>query len=219
MKAFDKLSIDECAVLGPTAVDRYVELLCADRGVAFNPIPPSPVSVTEPEPDVEVWRVGRLTFADEADAKKLLAFASSLESRLDYTLFGGSYENKMVCSPHSLVVEKARMFSEDAATLHEPMISAFREDTRRHDLERLGYDKALKARAEVRSEIERQIAKAQHTLSQRAHITKEYQRYLELADGDVRIARRFLEASFPEAPTVAPKLFDALTRELEASFP
>jgi hypothetical protein len=82
---------------------------------------------------------------------------------------------------------------------------AYSEAKSRWDEEKKEYDEAVKARSRVTEWVWEKIAEVREAERQRERFAALLARYLDLADGDETVARKFLLDAHPEAEEFLPK--------------
>lgn len=192
-KPFADLSHEELIALSDNAIERYIDIACAEAGVRLLPdrAPTPPPAGESISGDLSLHEVAGLLFADRVTADIVARAINSAPTRYheetDYT----SRQYRKHASPADTPVEvKAyTAFSREkheasklAAMKHEAATAAYQEI----------WDKVNAARAlELR----------------RGQIRRQYEHYMELADCNVTVARRFLTKAYPDAEQLYPDAF------------
>jgi hypothetical protein len=210
MKPFDELTDAELLELTADQIERYVDLACAEAGVALPPVLPAPPDTSGPKPDMTVYAVGGFEFSDKADALRVADAVNAARSYGDARCIGHNYNApyKWVPreTPDQQVSERACFKLETAAGLTAELNRRAQEKAD-YDKARQEYDSIEYKRGELRREIASKVQTVQATERRRARLRADYKRYLELADGRRRIAARFLKSAQEDADTLCPELF------------
>lgn len=222
MKSFDSLTEQELVALDEDAIQRYIDYACAENGVPLPSLPPAPATV-DYTPDVTVYSVGHwLHFRSAEQAARVLdAIGEANPFEMDYLNVPTGVTSHALTARRSssLVVTPIQAFStERAAALKEALAGAKRaEDI--YQKARKAYDSAVSERESYADDIRGKVADAWERHNDREARRRDYERYLSLADGDTRIAARFLANAHHDARTLLPELFDFPRDVAEAKAP
>lgn len=210
MKPFDELTDDELAELTDEQVSLYIDLRSAEEGVPLLPetAPVAPDEALTPSPQIEVFQVSAEYFTDRAEAEAVRDAIRRAKSRVGVGYVGNDYRQKKI-KRDSDAVEISTSLAHDEATA-ERLRNVLAEATRRRDsyeAERREYDLVLAKRDKVFKPIQQAVSDARARNYQRQRIRSQHARYLQLADGNRRIAARFLESARSDARELCPELF------------
>jgi hypothetical protein len=210
MKQFDSLTEQELVALSEDEVQRYIDYACAENGVPLLPsLPPAPVEVNC-MPDVTVYSLGHwLHFATAEDASRALdAIVASKPIETTYISVPSRVTSTVIAKGKpNLAITSAEAFSADKA---EGIKGQLAEAKRQEDVyakAKKSYDAAVSEREAYASEIRDKVSAAWETHHRREGLRRDYERYLSLADGDTRIAARFLGSANRDAQALLPDLF------------
>jgi hypothetical protein len=208
MRAFEDLSHEEILGLGEGEIERYCNLACAQEGAPL--LPPEPGEKPEKpthEPDVEVYEAGGEYLRSQEAA---LAVADAINKggplSWDYAP-GGDYNQRRIkgAKDDARTVKGARFYSVAKWEEIKGEMLAYSEAKKRWEEEKKEYDEAVEARSRVTEWIWEKIAEVREAERQRERFAALLTRYLDLADGDEAVARKFLLDAHPEAEEFLPK--------------
>lgn len=203
------LTDEELAALTEEQIERYIDLACAQRGIRLlPPEPKKPELTAEPLPDVTLFKVGSWYFTDENEARALLDLLYKSTSMVDkeWTEVGKYRLSKdsPLESWNAPKLERSSAYSRSLYAEYEAIFEKNEREREAYEAKRKEYDEILRQRAEVESEILTAIQDAVARINKRERLQKEFQRYLDLAEGDRRVAMRFFRDAYPdeEIPSV-----------------
>lgn len=206
MKTFDELTDAEVLALTDAEIERYIDLECARAGVPLLPPEPGP-KPEEPaaEKDVTLYEVGGDLFRDQETALRVAGVINEAgRVRLDYIpgpgftrIVGGADEPVSV---QAVAHYSAARWDEVKAAVH-----AYEEAKGRWDAENSEYNKALSARRKSVEWVWDRIHEVREGERRRERYLSLLRRYIDLADGDEVLARKFLLDSEPEAAKYLPE--------------
>lgn len=197
MKQFREYEPSELLAMDTDEIERLTDLGCAFRGVALLPESPTPPTEVDAGPDVTVYHAGGKMFYDEADAQKVVDLINSLPYLKTYYLAGGySYSGpqgvKRSEKEHDMEsVRKSRYWSPEHYDKHRSALAAYKEAKERYDKDRKEYERVLGERNEISKEIHAIRAEALAERNKIVTIEREFNRYVEIADGDRDQALKF----------------------------
>ena len=204
-RRFDDLNDAEVLALDHDGVGRWIDIECACEGVPL--LPPEPTEPAAPlmTPDVTVFNVGNLYFANADEATRIAELAMSFpRHELNY-VSGPRYE-KRVGPASDVLVSPQRAYS--VKHWEEVKDEAERYTTAKatYDHLKTDFDKAVKLRERIAESVREHVERVQDAERERQQMRLNLARYLDLADGDREIAVKFLKAAYPDAATVLPEL-------------
>lgn len=213
MKKLDEMSHDEIAALTKDQVNDLVDLECAEQGITLTEKPVKPdVLKVDSEPDLPVYEVGGLHFTEPGPAAEIAALIKEhrgilVKSAYEYSCgysnnYATDFEDKIEVSPSHILSWKK--FQEIRGDLE---VAASTKDD--FDEELATWKGAHGKRAKVHKKILETVKK--HTDAegdyQRYHAVMA--RYVELSDGDKKIALKFFEEAHKDdekAQALKPRL-------------
>jgi hypothetical protein len=211
MKPFEDLTEDELCGLTEPQIARYYDMICAEQGIGFLPDEPvKPAQVTF-EANVTIYNVGSyLHFLDAAEAAAVAQLINQCTSRTDteWTHIPRCPVNHKLSnlSDREMVVSPSQVFSEARWQEIRQRVEAVKEAERVYERDEKHYKDILARRNRATEWMREQIAEARDKGRRRDTLRNEFQRYVDLADGDVRIAWRFLVKTQPDARELVPDL-------------
>jgi hypothetical protein len=190
-------------------ISRYVDLACAEEGIPLlpeqAPIAPDAEAVAD---DMTVYEIAGILFPRREDAQKVCDLVATLEHGSTNYISGPSYRQKYEPTEgDSVSVQTRRLLSPQKAASLKGAILVIERAKKEYQDTKKEYDRIVEARAEIVTRIDEAVRKAQSAQWRRDGLMKEYQRYLDLAQGIKTIALRFLEAARPESRELLPALF------------
>lgn len=184
-------------------------MACAEEGVrllpADAPVPPPPQTI---EVTRIYYRVGGLLF-DTKEAAEHVATVASGYRRFVLTYIGGSDYRRQYAVHDDGPVEAtdAKEIDKHLYETHRMRLDQHAAETVSYQESRREYDAICAKRAEVNHRI-RAVREAARQLERRKQsIMAEFERYLDLADLNVLVARKFLVKAYDDAETICPDLF------------
>jgi hypothetical protein len=209
MKLFDDLTTAELAALSEQEIERYVDLACAEAGVALLPeVPIAPDPVDRTKPDREVYRVDGTFFVHRAHAEQVASLATSF-SRYRPNYAGNDYSTmKVQPDPDPVEVRVQLCFSEEFYNTRAAAIEAHDEAHRSYVAGRRTYDDIVQKRLDIRRPMQARISHARNRTYKCTRLRAEHERYLDLAEGNRRVAARFLAAAYADAEELIPDVFN-----------
>jgi hypothetical protein len=211
-KPFDELTAEELVALTDEQRQYYVDRLCAEEGVrllpAQAPVPPPQLGF---EKDLTIYTVAGIgVFSREHADAIARAINTGRRVKLEYAP-GLSYRDRYAVEDGDPAeVEESRAYSQHYYESRRALAHEHSEAMVAYEAAKVEYDRIVSARAAVSGRVLSAIAEAVREKAKRDAVHAEYNRYLELADFDVNIARRFLTSAYPDAQEIAPDLFSAL---------
>lgn len=218
MKRFDDLSEAELTALTEGDIARYVDYACAENGVALLPsLPPAPKEVHY-EPDAKVYQIGHwLNFTTaEAAARVLDAIRENGAIDTDYISTPARVTGTVLSSRrNALMVTVHEAFTPETAERLKAELAGAKREEDVYQKAKKEYDAAVAERRGYEEDIRGKVADAWEMRSRRESRQRDYDRYLDLADGNQEIALRFLTRAHSDTRELLPELFpvDSRTRE------
>lgn len=192
MGYFDKLSIEEVAALDDDAVTKVVNLQCADQGI--------PVFISnEPEPKIEVlpdktfYKVGDWMFDDADVADEIREkVASARRFRGGYSWSDNSAKLKAEPDESDIKVEQVKLFSPEHYQRFQAEIRA--QQVRLDAWQRTQEEdkKAIDKKSGVYNAVWKEVNAAREKIRETKRLDVAFGKYVELADGNRQMARKFL---------------------------
>lgn len=211
MKRFNEMDETELLSLTDDQIMKLINYECALEGVPM--LPPAPgakPSIAMAEPDAQVFEIAGIFTMDSEHAIRILdAFNSGALYMESYP--GSDYNTKYL---EPLTSDKYGKPKIETKNIHSPeqwdkikaeyaQISGKLKEWEKIDKE---YSSALKERTSITDDVYGAILEARQHSYNRDCIRADFARYLELAEGNQRIALNFLEkvkdlSDFPELKT------------------
>lgn len=202
MKRFDDLTDPELLALIDEQVQYHIDRECAEEGVPL--LPPSPgAEPTRPvaPKDVTVFVVGGMLFADREHAEKVAALANQgarlVTEYADYR--SGFYDHIAAPATADVDVATQQHYSRGTYDRVREALSAYASAKKKWDAGQKERTDATTGRARIAEHVHEKIDAAREVVYLREQAKAEFARYVQLADGDEVMARRFFEKAKPHS--------------------
>lgn len=208
MKDFDDLTEAELINLTTEDTIYYIDRACAEAGIPLLPPVKPELPVKPPENDLIVYNVSGIKLLDMQEAMRLREFLASLTSLGgDAYHYLNGYEHYFQEKTEPISIAPEPMMSEQRALAMKTAIAAHGVAQKQAEEERAEFDKIMERRETVSERVYHHIREAVNTSYLRRALLRDFDRYVELANGDRVVAARFLEKAKPDARTLLPDLF------------
>jgi hypothetical protein len=186
----------ELEALSDEAVQRIVDLECAEAGAPLTPTRVAPLEPFKHQYDVKLYKVGGLYVQSMAEAESLRAALRSI-SLWDLTSsWKHGYQNYAKPSVDELEISPVDTYSLGALDIKKDALARHEEAKKAHEKDTEDYDRAVNARGAVSESVWRVVQNAWSFKNQRERLRTELDRYIALADGDGAIGLRFFEKAY-----------------------
>lgn len=206
---FEDLTDEQVRTLTDEQVERYIDLECALAGVPLLPAtaPVKPDGVQK-QKDIEAYEVGDIVFVNRVDADEIATLANH-KPRLTttYSHVAGAYEQVATAAEDDVAVKVVRHYSPQRWAQEREAVSAAARAENAYQSEVRAYDETVKRRREASEHVRRRIEDVHENYYRQQQLQREYDRYLDLADGNAEVAARFLDNAHHDAREVMPHLF------------
>lgn len=196
---FDNLDHAQLVALTEPEKEQWINLLCAEEGIAFLPPVPTEPVVEAIDPDVTHYRVGEFRFLSMQDAEAVAAAINSAKSRRlteHVSLDGRSYGYPYVTADAGIGDDVVRVshesvFSQAKATDKRDALRMGKELQAKHEAAKKEYKLVSDRRAKYVSYVRDRVDEA-HALDYRRERAREvFGRYVSLANGNRDVAAKF----------------------------
>lgn len=210
MRQFDELTDEEILDLTDEQIERYVDLACAQEGVPFLPPEPKKPEETAIEPDRSIYKVLGIEFGNKEDAQRVADLLLDCEVLATEYLPGASYKHRGASRKDAteITVDAARVFTAERWDSVRQEAQAYEAAKRQYDADMKEFKEASNRRSEASEWIYDRLQEARSKGYRRDNLRRDYERYLQLADGDERTAARFLADAHLDARDLLPELFN-----------
>lgn len=194
MQTIYDLTSEQIAELADDAINMFVDIACAQKGAPL--LPPEPREPEKPaaQPDQVFFGVAGIYFEQAEQAADVLATITKYKTyEYSYKDFGKIAKPGRLYNADQVSSEK--MFSVGYYDQHRKTLEKYEAEKKTYDADKKRYDQAVKDRQSITSEIWDMVSIAREIKSEREQIQRTYNRYLEIAKGDQRIAFDFLKSS------------------------
>lgn len=198
MKRIKDLTRDELVALTDDQIQRYIDIECAEDGVALLPPAPTEPDVAAPEPDIECWSIPSVIFRERADALKVIDLITGLSRVMQENLGGWRYHYNYM-TPRTptdddrIDPKRERMWSPKRFDESRNAVDAANEAKEEYRKKKDAFDRALSMRAEVAKRVREKVDGAHAEVWEEDNVRREFNRYVEIADGDKTTALRFFK--------------------------
>lgn len=213
MKPFSELTHLELIALDRATIDRYIDLECAEEGIALIDATPPTLPATAPPGNDQTAYCLAAFFVHRADAEQVAAFAARFArvTKEYKTLPGKTYKSTYVFEPtipdSELTVAADTAFSQEVYAKRASVIAAAEREKGEYETAKAAYDRAIEQRLRVASRFQEAIDEARASEAKRAGYQSLFSRYLDLAEGVRRTACRFMVNTHADAPDVIPEMY------------
>lgn len=198
MKKLDEMTREEIVALTEEEIQRIINYAYAEAGAPLPTNRPVEPKITPIQPDRTVYSIETIYFADRDEATKVADFMKKM-TLVDIRYFNGpSYDKRAVkregqeISVHSVPVYSEEYYAKikDTKKTNDDLTAKYKEDLDE-------YNKTSGIREEIRDEIMEKIHDAQRHQTRIDNARSRFEEYLELADGNRKIALNFLSKAYP----------------------
>ena len=208
-KAFEELTHEDLVSLTDEQVEYYIDRACAEGGVRLLPAE-CPKMPNPAVPDVKrvAWLALGQHFEREEDATEVARLASGFR-RLKMTYMPGkSYSSQWaVDDPDPEKASKVEVIDQHLFETHRLRLDQHEAEMATYHVVKGEYDRISEKRAEVHQSVRGKREAARVAEARRVGMRLEFDRYLELADLNLKVARQFLIRAYPDAEASCPELF------------
>lgn len=216
MKSVSDMTEKEILALTDEQIARMIDLACVDEGVALLPALPDEPTKPDHEPDLMLYKVEGSQVAypkSEAAVEVVASMVKTTPYILDYVSHGRrnatySYVAKPMPRSHHYYpkVSSTQVYSESMWDRIKDELDAYNGLKEQYDAAKKEYDSSLNDRKGISADIWGKIEKVRTHESNRNRHRREFQRYLDLADGNRSLALKFYADSHTDFRTDYPEL-------------
>lgn len=212
MKRYYELTKEELIKLTSEQIQDLIDLEIAYEGITPI-ICPAEISLTEVDinKSIRVFQIGGIYFRNREDAEKV---ANMKRVIIDWNYNTGSnYKFAKDEDKEFSSVTEEYFYSESEINRVKVAIEnnkALKED---YDAKKLEYDKYITNTSEIRSKVRDAVNEARQWFEDIEYAKMNYQKYLRLADGDVKIAKRFFNSAFSLSEEMKAEVFKKEVQE------
>lgn len=206
MKRFEDLSDPEIAALSERDVAFYCDFACAENGAPIAlPEPgvmPSPPEMTE---DLTVYNMGGMVFKNAEDAEKVASLARTFpRMKANYVSSGNLHKQVAVASDESVSVVPDQHYSGEKWERIKSSVVSYAAAKKQYEEDTEAYEKASKERDAATTYVREKVARVRREVEETGRMVAVFDRYVELAAGNLTMARAFLLKAHPEAEKYLP---------------
>ncbi len=209
MKNFEDLSHEEKANLTEDEVNYYIDLECAERGIALLPPGGPPIKPDKgmTADDLVLFEAGGQYFTDPADAGAVCATLNACKSRvvLNY-ISGPSYRKYAEPATDPVTSGQSTALSQELRAKLSSLIEEQERAADEYKKAQQAYDSIVSKRRDVVDEIRGAIATSRRNMARKSELATKFSRYIELAGGDKLVAARFIRQAEPDVADYLPEL-------------
>lgn len=206
MKDFESLTDAEVCALTDEQRAFYRDFACAEAGAPIALVEPKPPTKPDVGNDLVVHTVGGFHFAAAEDAAKVAELVNSFTRYETKWVPGGYLRQYAHVDTDPVTPTVQHMLTQAAAQANAAKIADHDREKKQFEADKTKYDQGVRARQNATASIDARIAEAYSNERQRANLRLAHTRYIELAEGNERVAARFLLRSNPEARELTPEL-------------
>jgi hypothetical protein len=210
MKRVSEMNDAELLLLTDEEISKLVDYECALEGVPMLPPAPGPAPVKDaPDADVSVFGIAGIYTMDADHASRILA-ALNLGQLFSTSYIGSDYNNQYLVPITKDTYDRPKI---ETNNIHSPeQWDKIKDAAAQYNLKKAEWDRvakvyndALKDRDSITKEVYQFVEEARDRNYEQVRARDEFTRYLELADGNKKVAMNFLlkvktslEREFPE---------------------
>ncbi|MET0742985.1 MAG: hypothetical protein ABWY78_06405 [Microvirga sp.] len=155
------------------------------------------------------YTIGELNFVDRDDAEKIATLANTMQRLKSLYISGPSFKQKWIpANDDPVKVATVMHYSERMIAELGDRIRWAEEAKAEYTKARETYEQAARRRNEIATTIEKRISAARLQERTRSQLRAAFAKYLDLADGQHRIAAKFMLQAYPDARKLVPDIFD-----------
>ena len=205
---FEELGEAQLLALSQAEIDRWIDRLAMQAGVPLlAPLPPMPDAADVSE-DVNGYALpSGLYFVNEADARRIADLATACPRVTAEYIPGPGYRMRWAPADGPVEVSTKRHFSPEKAQANAERIARYEREKAAYQSAKNAADDAQRKRRAIVERVTSAIEQARARQNERARLNELFERYLDLADGNRRVACNFMVAAYPGAPAVIPERF------------
>lgn len=193
MSYFDGMTDEQISALTDEQVTKTINLACAEQGI---PVflddlggPPKP----EVSPDREFFKVGNWIVDTREDASAILgAVLASTRRKTGYDFYRDGQELQAKIDESEEKIETVKLFTPEQFTRHQATIKGHAVRTAAWKTQNEARTKAAEKRSSVCMEVWSVVDEARARIRDAARLESLFLKYVELADGNRDVARKFL---------------------------
>jgi hypothetical protein len=194
MKPFNELTNEEKVDLTTEQVNYYAKMDCANRGIIIPQKPISELQQVAP-PTQKYYQVGYESFVFETD-KEAQDYIDAKNKALKVKCIGGGYDSKNQYTSgrdnNYNDFKSIILYTREEAESIKEIVKANTEATKEWN----EYNNSLKEYNDIVSGMWDEIGDIKYTNSRKEYYNKVYKDYLDLAEGDNKIAYTFFSKAY-----------------------
>lgn len=211
IRRFSDLTDAEVLALSDDELARYVDLECAIEGVPLALTEPVRPEIVAPQPDVTLFGVGDLLFYDRQDADAVVALVNGC--RRAELKWSGDYSKQIAQPADEVEVVAQKHFSAELWATVRSAVQEHAQAKKQYEQELETYRKVARERDAISGEMYGRIRDLRRQQYERETMQREFDRYIDLANGDRRMAAQFLDRAHREAARLLPEVAQLLEPE------
>lgn len=218
MKRFDELKGHEILALTEEQIQWHMDFACAEDGAPLMPPHPGDAPpLVKATPDRVLYEVDGLYFDTIEDAQEVATLVNSKRRfQLDYAP-GGDYTNRIAKPKDNPIgVDSTPAFTLNHWDTVKAEVLAYQSAKDRWERDLKEWNDASNKRARAAGWVIERIDEEREKDAQRTRFESELKRYIELANGDEEMARKFLLKARPEAADYLPPMPPVDAQAVEA---
>lgn len=200
MRRIEDLNREELLALTDEEIKRFIDIECAHEGISILGDPPNPPIAPEQKRNLTLYKVGDIYFGkkEEAEAVVQLLARATLYS---FRYLGGYWDsNFRYAEPTTDVpqIQIENFFDEAEIRAVKSKLETYVAEKKVYDRRKDEYEKQVAATESCSSKVYDRISEAREYKDELDHIVRTYNKYLDLAEGDRKIAWNFFESALPK---------------------
>ena len=195
MKGYNELTEKEIMELGEKNIQDLIDLECANEGVKLIKRPNEPQK-PELQNDIICYKIDDMIFKTQKEAQMVFDVLRETKTYKTNYNYESGYDFKYLELDddfgNNLSIKKTTYLSKKKYKEHEETLVKYESDKSIYDTKYQKWNKENDKRREIEGTIREYINKAYEKESERQDMLMQYKRYLELANDDELIAKKFL---------------------------
>lgn len=212
MKRYDQYSKEELAVLTEEQINTLVDLEIAYAGVmpAERPTPPSYEDVKMNKSEA-AYSVYGIYFKNQSDA---LAVSGMQVFRQDYDYAAGGYDYKYLRENTSNEVKTEFFYKKEDVKRFKDTLIQNKTLKDQYESDKKDYDKYFDSTSKIRTAVWEAYREACRFVNSVNNAKNMYDKYLQLAEGDKAIAKKFFLDAYKDNEDIVEAVFPDVVEDV-----
>lgn len=207
MKRFNEMTKEELGKCTEDQIHTLIDLEVAYAGI-LPVLPPTyfEVPVVDIQPTEKVYKCSGIIFANKEDAD-LFAEMKKYDTAYNYGRTGSDYAWLVNKSEYEVGVQPAMFYTKEAVEDAASMLERVKRVSERNSQLSVEYSKYRESIQDISSSVREAQEDAKQFLDDVEAARKVYAMHLELAEGDVEIAKKFFKNAYKARTEIIEEIF------------